>query len=94
MPVYEYLCSACVNRYEKREGFSAPARQKCPKCGKAANRVLQAPPIVFKGSGFYATDNRGSSKTAAEPAAPAGEAKADSSTSSSESSSTETAAAS
>ena len=61
MPTYEYVCEGCGSRYEKRESFSAPARQKCPTCGKRANRVLQAPPIVFKGSGFYKTDNRGTS---------------------------------
>lgn len=61
MPTYEYACEGCGSRYEKRESFSAPARQKCPACGKRANRVLQAPPIVFKGSGFYKTDSRGTS---------------------------------
>ena len=60
MPTYAYRCEGCGNQYEKRESFSAPARQKCPDCGKPAQRVLFAPPIVFKGSGFYKTDNRGS----------------------------------
>lgn len=60
MPTYEYACEACGNRYEKREGFDAKPRQKCPACGKMAQRVLFAPPIVFKGSGFYKTDARGS----------------------------------
>ena len=58
MPIYEYRCQSCANAYEKREGYDAPARQKCPKCGRSAQRVLQAAPIVFKGSGFYITDNR------------------------------------
>ena len=58
MPIYEYRCQSCVHEYEKREGYDAPARQKCPKCGRNAQRVLQAAPIVFKGSGFYITDNR------------------------------------
>lgn len=66
MPTYEYFCDSCGNRYEKREGFDAPARQKCPACGKRANRVLQAPPIVFKGSGFYKTDSRGTSSASAD----------------------------
>jgi putative FmdB family regulatory protein len=61
LPTYAYRCESCGNQYEKRESFSAPARQKCPACGKPAQRVLFAPPIVFKGSGFYKTDNRGSS---------------------------------
>ena len=58
MPTYEYQCSKCSNNYDKKEGFDAPARQKCPKCGGKAQRVIQAPPIVFKGSGFYKTDSR------------------------------------
>jgi putative FmdB family regulatory protein len=61
LPTYEYACESCGARYEKREGFSAKARQKCQQCGKnTAQRMLFAPPIVFKGSGFYKTDSRGS----------------------------------
>ncbi|HYM16880.1 MAG TPA: FmdB family zinc ribbon protein [Dehalococcoidia bacterium] len=66
MPTYEYACDSCGKRYEKREGFDAPARQKCQHCGKMASRVLFAPPVVFKGSGFYKTDSRGTSSAAAD----------------------------
>ena len=66
MPTYEYACESCGKRYEKREGFDAPARQKCQHCGKTANRVLFAPPIVFKGSGFYKTDSRGTSSASTD----------------------------
>jgi putative FmdB family regulatory protein len=58
VPNYEYRCADCDNRYEKREGFEAPSTQSCPRCGGRARRVLFAPPIVFKGSGFYVTDSR------------------------------------
>lgn len=75
MPTYEYACESCGNRFEKREGFDALARQKCPKCKKTAQRVLFAPPVVFKGSGFYKTDSRGSSPASSDtsptPATPA-----------------------
>jgi putative FmdB family regulatory protein len=60
LPTYEYRCEG-GHQYEKREGFDAPSRQKCPTCNRKATRLLHAPPIVFKGSGFYATDSRGSS---------------------------------
>ncbi len=60
MPIYEYRCQKCAHEYEKREGFDAPAQQRCPKCRGKALRVLQAAPIVFKGSGFYVTDSRSS----------------------------------
>ena len=73
MPTYEYRCAA-GHQYEKREGFDAPSRQKCQVCGKAADRVLFAPPIVFKGGGFYVTDSRnghtGSSDTASSDSKP------------------------
>ena len=69
MPTYEYCCSACGHRYERREGFDAPATQGCPRCGAEARRVIHPPPILFKASGFYVTDNRkGSSHSpAGEP---------------------------
>ncbi len=56
MPLYEYECSVCHHRFEKIESFSAPAEQQCPKCGETAKRLLAAPAIQFKGSGWYVTD--------------------------------------
>lgn len=82
MPLYEYRCEKCGDEYEKREGFDAPARQKCPTCRGAALRVFHAPPIVFKGSGFYVTDNRG----AQSESSPDTKSKAESSASSDDSS--------
>ena len=58
MPTYEYRCTECGHQYERREGFDAPATQHCPHCRGEARRVLHAPPVLFKGSGFYVTDNR------------------------------------
>ncbi|HRC63168.1 MAG TPA: zinc ribbon domain-containing protein [Dehalococcoidia bacterium] len=57
MPLYDYQCEA-GHRYEKRESFGAPAQQPCDQCGKPARRLLNAPPIVFKGSGWYVTDSK------------------------------------
>ena len=73
MPTYEYACVKCGHQYEKRESFDAPARQRCPRCRGASQRMLFAPPIVFKGSGFYVTDSRkgsssdGAGETKSEP---------------------------
>jgi len=58
LPKYDYRCTACGHVYEKREGFDAPAVQTCPLCEGQARRVLTAPAIVFKGSGWYITDSR------------------------------------
>ena len=69
MPTYDYACASCGNQYEKREGFDAKPRQKCPKCGKMAQRMLSLPAVVFKGTGFYKTDSRGSSSAPGESGA-------------------------
>ena len=72
MPRYDYRCSQCGNQYEKREGFDAPPVQDCPRCSGMARRVLRAPAIVFKGSGWYVNDSRKGSESAAS-AKPASE---------------------
>jgi putative FmdB family regulatory protein len=57
LPVYEYRCSA-GHFYEKQEGFDAPNQHRCLECGKVAKRQISVPAVIFKGSGFYSTDNR------------------------------------
>jgi putative FmdB family regulatory protein len=59
LPVYEYRCTK-DHVYEKTESFSAPSVQKCTVCGARARRQISMPAVIFKGSGFYSTDNRGS----------------------------------
>ena len=68
MPTYEYRCTSCGHRYETREGFDAPAVQRCPNCREESRRVLHAPSILFKASGFYVTDNRKSGRVGASAA--------------------------
>ncbi len=55
LPLYEYRCPA-GHRFEKIQSFSAPEQLECPKCGQLGERLLSAPAIQFKGSGFYLTD--------------------------------------
>ncbi len=57
MPIYEYRC-AQGHQYERWEGFDAPVEQECPNCGSAARRLFSPPAVIFKGPGFYSTDNR------------------------------------
>jgi len=59
VPLYEYQCVKCGHRFEKIEGVSASATKKCPKCGAKAERMIAAPAIQFKGSGWYVTDYAG-----------------------------------
>ena len=64
MPTYEYQCDTCKRRYDLREGFDAPSSHPCERCDKGtAVRVLHAPTVVFKGSGFYVNDSRKSEKS-------------------------------
>ena len=58
MPMYEYECMICGMRFERRQHFSDPPLQQCPECRGKVRRVFSPPAIVFKGSGFYVTDNR------------------------------------
>jgi putative FmdB family regulatory protein len=57
LPRYEYRCSR-GHQYERLEGFDAPAEQTCPTCGSRSRRQLSLPAVIFKGPGFYSTDNR------------------------------------
>ena len=61
MPTYDYRCDS-GHRYDKRQPFGSPPEQPCDECGETARRVIHAPPVVFKGSGWYATDSRSTSK--------------------------------
>jgi putative FmdB family regulatory protein len=69
MPVYAYRCSNCGVEFEKQQSFSDQSLLRCPECGKRAlKKVYQPVGIVFKGSGFYATDHHSPSGQAAKKA--------------------------
>ena len=55
MPIYEYRCEN-GHEFEAFQSMSEDAIDKCMECGAAAQRVLSAPAVHFKGSGFYTTD--------------------------------------
>jgi putative FmdB family regulatory protein len=63
MPTYEYRCENCDYQFDKMQGITAKSLRKCPKCGKPALKRLigTGAGIIFKGSGFYATDYRSES---------------------------------
>ncbi|HWK31456.1 MAG TPA: zinc ribbon domain-containing protein [Terriglobales bacterium] len=56
MPLYEYQCTKCKHRFEKIQKFSDPEVKKCPECGGKVEKLLSAPAVQFKGSGWYVTD--------------------------------------
>lgn len=59
MPVYTYRCDNCGVQFDRRQSFTDPLLKVCPDCGKKALHKVYTPVgIVFKGSGFYATDHR------------------------------------
>ena len=60
MPIYEYRCSK-GHQYERAEGFDAPSEHRCPSCSGRSRRQISLPAVIFKGAGFYSTDNRKSS---------------------------------
>jgi putative FmdB family regulatory protein len=69
MPVYTYRCSNCGVEFDHQQKFNEKNLTRCPECGKKKlNRVYRPVGVVFKGSGFYVTDNR-SKASASFPAA-------------------------
>lgn len=65
MPTYEYRCSSCGYDFETFQHFEDEPLQVCPECGEQLHKVFNSVGIVFKGSGFYSTDNKSSHKAAA-----------------------------
>lgn len=61
MPTYEYNCKSCNENIEVFQSFSEKALRKHADCGGELQKVFHSRGVVFKGSGFYATDSRSSS---------------------------------
>ncbi|MET9256612.1 FmdB family zinc ribbon protein [Streptomyces sp. NPDC048182] len=81
MPTYQYQCTECGEGLEAVQKFTDDALTECPNCKGRLKKVFSAVGIVFKGSGFYRNDSRGSSSSSS----PASSSAAKSSSSSSES---------
>jgi len=62
VPTYDYRCKSCGHTFERYQSIIAKPLRRCPKCGKAVERLIgTGSGIIFKGSGFYATDYRSES---------------------------------
>jgi putative FmdB family regulatory protein len=59
MPVYTYRCESCGVQFERQQSYTDAPLKVCPECRKRSlKKVISPVRIVFKGSGFYSTDNR------------------------------------
>ena len=56
MPIYEYVCHSCQHRFEIKQSMSEPPVSNCVRCGQSVTKVISAPAIMFKGTGWYVTD--------------------------------------
>lgn len=78
MPTYSYKCTNCDHRFEVRQRFSDDPVTECPVCGSPVRKVITPVGIVFKGSGFYVTDNKnGKANSALNGSGPSSKAKDD-----------------
>jgi putative FmdB family regulatory protein len=60
MPTYGYRCGSCGHEFEIQQRITAQPLVTCPKCGGKLSKMLYPAGIIFKGSGYYTTDYKGS----------------------------------
>lgn len=58
MPLYQYKCNDCETIFERQQRMVEPPVRECPECQGSVRRLITSVGVVFKGSGFYVTDNR------------------------------------
>jgi putative FmdB family regulatory protein len=86
VPTYQYQCTECGEGLEAVQKFTDDALTECPNCGGRLKKVFSAVGIVFKGSGFYRNDSRGSSSSSSPASKSSGSSAASGSSSSTSSS--------
>ena len=67
MPTYQYQCETCGIMFERKQHFTDEPLKRCPECDGEVHRVIHPVGIIFKGSGFYVTDNRKASSSTLPP---------------------------
>ncbi|MFI2434854.1 FmdB family zinc ribbon protein [Streptomyces sp. NPDC018693] len=87
MPTYQYQCTECGEGLEAVQKFTDDALTECPSCSGRLKKVFSAVGIVFKGSGFYRNDSRGSSSSSSPASSKSPTSSSTSSSSSASSSS-------
>lgn len=71
MPLYEYACDSCDNRFELRQKFADAPASECPACGGPVQKLISQTGFSLKGGGWY-NDGYGSSKATEAPSCPSG----------------------
>lgn len=79
MPIYEYECLQCGKRTELLQRMNEAPMATCPQCGGEVRKLISAPAVQFKGSGWYVTDYAGKKGAAAGKSDSKSESKSESS---------------
>lgn len=85
MPTYSYTCTQCDHNFDIHQAFTDDALTVCPECGGVLRKVFNSVGVVFKGSGFYRTDSRGSGSKSSTISAGSEKSSSDSGSGSSDS---------
>jgi putative FmdB family regulatory protein len=72
VPTYSYACTECGNRFDVVQAFTDDALTTCEQCSGRLRKLFSSVGVVFKGSGFYRTDSRESSKSSTNGSAKSG----------------------
>jgi putative FmdB family regulatory protein len=67
VPIYEYVCQSCQHQFEVKQKFSDDPILSCIRCGQTVRKIISAPAIMFKGSGWYVTDYSDKMKAPDQP---------------------------
>jgi len=79
MPIYHYRCDTCAREFQRKQRMTDEPVRVCPECGGEVRRIIQPVGVIFKGSGFYITDNRQVSSPTLTPPKESGKTKEESS---------------
>lgn len=77
MPIYEFRCDRCDTLFEQILPIDDRGKKRCPECGKPARRVISRSSFRLRGSGWYATDYKPTTKSPAEGGNDAGKGAGD-----------------
>lgn len=94
MPTYAYTCTVCGHSFDVHQSFADAPLTVCPECSGRLRKVFSPVGVVFKGSGFYRTDARSSTRSTVAAGSSSSSSSTTSSSSSSSSSSTSTSSSS